>query len=122
MIEWFALTIIVIALGVGVVCIVLGLVGRVPSDYTLGATAVVEVLLLAQVVTSIVAPLVGNSPTGSLVEYWVYVISVILIPPAAVFWALVDRSRWSTVILGVACLAVGVMVFRMTQIWFVQVA
>jgi hypothetical protein len=37
-------------------------------------------------------------------------------------WALVDRSKWSTVILGVASLAVAVMVYRMTQIWFVQVA
>lgn len=122
MIEWFATAIVAIAIAAGLVSIGLGLAGRVPSDYTLGAIAIVEVLLLAQVVISIVAPLVGNSPTGSLIEYWVYLISAILIPPAAAFWALVERSKWSTIILGVACLAIAVMVYRMTQIWFVQVA
>ena len=45
-----------------------------------------------------------------------------LIPPAAIFWALVDRGRWSTVVCGVAALAVAVMVFRMFQIWTVQQA
>ncbi len=122
MIEWVAAVIIVVAIVAGLACVVLGFAGRIPSDYTLGATAIVAVLLLGQLVISIVAPLVGNTPTGSLIEYWVYLITAILIPPAAVFWALVERSKWSTVILGVASLAVAVMVFRMTQIWFVQVA
>ena len=45
-----------------------------------------------------------------------------LLPPAAVFWALIERNRWSTVILGVACLAIAVMVYRMYQIWTLQVA
>ncbi len=122
MIEWVAVAIIIVAIVVGLVCVALGFVGRIPSDYTLGAIAIVEVLLIVQLVISIVAPLAGNNPTGSPIEYWVYLISAILIPPAAVFWALVERSKWSTVILGVACLAVAVMVYRMTQIWFVQVA
>jgi hypothetical protein len=121
-IEWVATAIVIVAIAVGLACVVLGFAGRIPSDYTLGATAIVEVLLLVQLVMSIVAPLTGNSPTGSLAEYWVYLISALLIPPAAAMWALVDRSKWSTVILGVASLAVAVMVYRMTQIWFVQVA
>jgi hypothetical protein len=38
-------------------------------------------------------------------------------------WALLERrSRWSTAVIGVACLAVAVMVWRMHEIWFVQVA
>ena len=40
-----------------------------------------------------------------------------LIPPFAVFWALVERSRWSTVIMGVAALSVAIMVWRMNVIW-----
>jgi hypothetical protein len=39
-----------------------------------------------------------------------------------VFWALLERSRWSTVIMGVATLAVAVMVWRMQVIWTIQVA
>jgi hypothetical protein len=121
-IEWYATVVIIIAATVGLASVILGLAGRFPSDYTLGATAVVEVLLIGQLALAIVAPLTGNSPTGSLIEFWVYLISAILIPPAAVLWALVERSKWSTVILGLACLAIAVMVYRMTQIWFVQVA
>ena len=122
MIEWFAWVQVAVAVVAGLACLVLGLVGRAPNDYTLGATALVAVLLIEQVVIAIIAPLAGNHPTGSLLEFWVYLVSAVLIPPAAAVWALVDRGRWSTAILGVACLAVAVMVYRMVQIWFVQVA
>jgi hypothetical protein len=46
------------------------------------------------------------------------VITALLIPPAAVFWALIERnSRWSTVVLAVAALSIAVMLVRMHQIW-----
>ncbi|CAN5182639.1 hypothetical protein BH11ACT4_BH11ACT4_22510 [soil metagenome] len=122
MIEWFTGAQVVVAVVAGLLCLVLGLAGRKPNDYTLGATALVEVLLVVQLVMSIVAPFVGGHPTGSLLEYWVYLVSAVLVPAAAVFWALVDRSRWSTVVLAVACFAIAVMVYRMGQIWFVQAA
>jgi hypothetical protein len=41
----------------------------------------------------------------------------IMVPVGAGFWALVERNRWSTVILGVAALTVAVMLVRMNQIW-----
>ena len=120
MIEWFTAVQVGTAVVAGLFCVVLGLAGRAPNDYTLGATLLVEVLLVAQLVVALVAPAVGNSPTGSLLEFWVYLVSAVLIPPAAALWALIERDRWSTVILGVACFAIAVMVYRMGQIWFVQ--
>lgn len=45
-----------------------------------------------------------------------------LLPVGAVLWALMERSRWSTVILGVAALAIAIMVWRMHVIWTVQIA
>lgn len=122
MIAWFEYVQIAVAVAAGLFCLVLGFAGRKPSDFTLGATALVEVLLVAQFVVSLLAPAFGNLPTGDGLEFWVYLISALLIPPAAVFWALVERSRWSTAILGVACLAIAVMLYRMGQIWFVQIA
>jgi hypothetical protein len=121
-IEWFTWLQLAVAFPVGLLCVVLGLAGRKPADITMGATLLVEVLLLVQIVVAIVAPLVGNAPTGSSLEFWVYLVTAAIIPPLAIVWGLVDRSRWSTVTLGVAALAVGVMVYRMYQIWFVQVA
>ncbi|QAY60750.1 hypothetical protein ET475_12660 [Microbacterium protaetiae] len=120
MILWFTIVTLVVAVAGGALGVVLGLAGRRPSDLTVGALALLEALLIAQVVIAIIAPLAGNPPTGSLLEFWVYLVSTVLLPPAAVVWALVERSRWSTVILGIAGLAVAVMVWRMQVIWSVQ--
>jgi membrane-bound ClpP family serine protease len=119
-IDWFTTAQIVVAVIVGVVCVILGLAGRTPNDYTLGALLLVELLLIAQIVIAAVAPAFGNGPTGDPLEFWIYLVSAAILPPAAVFWALVERNRWSTAILGVAALAIAVMVYRMSQIWFVQ--
>lgn len=122
MILGFTVVLVGVAVLVGLLCIALGLAGRKPSDITLVALALVEVLLLAQIVMAIVAPALGNSPTGNPLEFWLYLITAAIIPPLAVFWGLVERTRWSTVVLGVGALAVAVMVYRMHQIWTVQLA
>jgi hypothetical protein len=113
---------VAVAVIAGLFCVIAGLAGRRPSDFTVGALALLELLLIVQIVMGIVAPLVGNSPTGSLLEFWVYLVSAALLPIAGVGWALLERSRWSTVIMGIAALAVAVMVWRMYTIWTVQLA
>jgi hypothetical protein len=120
MIEWFTGLQLGIAVAGGVLCVILGLRGRIPTDLTMGVTALVELLLIVQLAVALAAPLAGNRATGSLLEFYVYLISALLLPPAAGFWALVERNRWSTVILGVVCLSVAVMIFRMQQIWTLQ--
>jgi hypothetical protein len=122
MIEWFTWAQITVAVVAGLLAVALGLFGRTPNDLTMGATALVTVLLVVQVVVSLLAPAFGNTATGSALEFWVYLVTALIIPPLAIVWGLVDRTRWSTAILGVACLAVAVMLYRMYQIWFVQVA
>lgn len=117
MIVWFTAVQVAVALLAGLLCVVLGLAGRKPSDLSLGALALVELLLLVQLGVAILAPAMGNEPVGNMLEFYTYLISALILPPAAAFWALVDRSRWSTVILGTAALAIAVMVYRMQQIW-----
>lgn len=122
MIEWFTWLQVGVAIVAGLLCLVLGLAGRKPNDYTMGSALVVELLLVAQLVVAIVAPFVGNPPLGSLAEFYIYLISALVMLPLAAFWALLERNRWSTVVLGVACLAVAVMVYRMYQIWVLAMA
>jgi hypothetical protein len=119
-IEWFTIVQVVVAVAAGILCVVLGLAGRKPTDLTMGATALVELLLIVQLVVAIAAPAFGNLAKGSVLEFYIYLISAVLLPIAGGFWALIERSRWSTVILGAVCLAVAVMVYRMNVIWFVQ--
>lgn len=122
MILPFTIVQIVIACLVGLVCVILGLAGRKPNDLTVLSVGAIEVLLVAQAVVAIIAPLVGNPPTGNLVEFWAYLISALVIPPLAIFWALIERTRWSNVVLGAAAFAIAVMLWRMEQIWSVQLA
>lgn len=121
MIWGFTVAQIAVACAAGLLCTVLGLAGRRPSDLSVGTQALVFLLLIAQVVVAIVAPLTGNPPTGDLLEFWVYLISAVLIPLAAVLWALIERGRWSTVVMGVASFAIAIMVWRMHVIWTIQV-
>jgi len=119
-IEWFTTIAIVVSVIAGLVALVLGGLGRKPDDYSVLATAAVALVLIVQIVIGIVAPFVGNEPTGDIVEWWIYLVTALVLPVAAIVWALVDRSRWATIVMGVASLAVAVMLFRMNQIWFVQ--
>jgi hypothetical protein len=121
-IEWYTIVEVAIAAAAGVLCVVLGLFGTKPGDLSMGATLLVELLLLGQLGIAIVAPFVGNHPTGNIIEFYIYLIVAILLPLLSGFWALVERDRWSTVVLGVACLAIAVMVVRMNIIWTVQIA
>lgn len=120
MINWFTVVQIIIATIVGVVCVAAGLARRRPADLTIGGVLLVEALLLVQMVVALVAPAVGNPASGSVLEFWVYLVSAALLPPVAVLWALVERDRWSTVVMGVAALAIAIMVYRMSQIWYLQ--
>lgn len=120
MIEWFVYGQIMVASVAGILAIALGLFGRQPTDLTLGAIGLVWLLLIAQVVVSLVVSLNGSVPTGNVLEYWVYLVSALLLPPAAGFWALIERSKWSTVIIGLAGVSVAIMIYRMWQIWGVQ--
>jgi hypothetical protein len=120
MIEWYTTGEVAIAAAAGVLCLILGLFGSKPGDLSMGAVALVELLLLGQLGIAIVSPLAGNPPTGNIVEFYIYLIVALILPVLAGFWALVERDRWATVILGVACLAVAVMAVRMNIIWTVQ--
>lgn len=122
MIDWFSWLQIGVAVLAGLVALIVGLAGRKPDDFSLGAVLLLEVLLVAQLVVAILAPAFGNAPTGNPLEFYTYLVSAILLLPLAGFWALVERTKWSTVILGVAALAVAIMLYRMLQIWTVQVA
>ncbi|MCW2164043.1 hypothetical protein B0I12_001169 [Microbacterium hydrothermale] len=122
MILWFTLVQVGLAVLAGLVAVGAGLIGRRPGDVTVGSLALIELLLIVQIVVAIIAPFVGNPPSGSLLEFWTYLVSAALVPIAGVAWALLERSRWSTVVMGVAALAVAVMVWRMHVIWTVQIA
>jgi hypothetical protein len=122
MIEWFTWLQAAIGGAAALFCIVSGLLRRAPNDYTVGSLALVELLLIVQLVVAIIAPAVGNQASGNVLEFYIYIVVALLLPPLSVIWALVDRSRWSNVVLGAGAFAVAVMVVRMLQIWTATVS
>jgi putative membrane protein len=104
--------------------LIAGIFGAITASkkifYVQGLPALVGIVLIAQVVVSIVAPFIGNSPTGDALEYWMYLITALLMVPAALIWSLIERVTISNVVLGVVGFSIAVMVVRMHQIWFVN--
>ena len=117
MITWLYSAQLFIATAVGIICLLLGLAKRKPSGLSIGALAIVQLALVAQLFASIALVIAGERARLDTVEFFAYLIVALMIPIAAAFWALIERTRWSTVIMGVGALTVAVMLVRMSQIW-----
>lgn len=117
MIETFYLAQLWFAVAAGLFQLALGLFGRLPSLWSVGALALVLLGLIGQLGFSSWAVIGGAQAAVDTVEFFAYLLVAIMVPIGAGFWALVERNRWSTVILGVASLTVAVMLVRMSQIW-----
>ncbi len=117
MLEWGYQFQVAFATLVGVFALTLGIFKRPPSWWSVGAVALVEALLLVQLVVSIVLVVQGKQAVGDTVEFFGYIITALVVPPAAIAWAVIERTRWSTLVLGVSGLTIAVMLVRMWQIW-----
>jgi hypothetical protein len=82
----------------------------------LAALGVLEVLLLVQV-SVIVARLTGGQRPAGLATLAGYLIATPLVPAAAAFWGLLERSRWGPAVIAVAGLVAAVLMVRLHQIW-----
>jgi hypothetical protein len=117
MIEWFYLAQLWFAVAAGIFSVTLGAMKKLPSLWSIGSLAIVLLGLLGQLVVSIFTVAGGITAAIDTVEYFAYLLVAIMVPVGAGFWGLVERNRWSTIILGVAALTVAVMLVRMNQIW-----
>jgi hypothetical protein len=117
MLEWGYNFQLAFASLAGALALFLGIVKRPPSWWSVGSIILVEALLLVQLVVSIVLVVQGQQAKGDTVEFFGYIITALVVPPAAIAWAVIERTRWSTLVLGVAGFTVAVMLVRMWQIW-----
>jgi hypothetical protein len=97
--------------------VLLGLVGQKPSGYLILSLALVEIALIVQLAVSVGMVFAGSQAVVSTLEYFGYLLVALLIPGAGGIWALAERTRWSTVIMGASSLTISVMLVRMWQIW-----
>jgi uncharacterized membrane protein len=82
----------------------------------LAALGVLEILLLVEV-GIIVAKLADGEHPAGMATLIGYLIAIPIVPLAAAFWGLLERSRWGPAVIAVAGLVAAVLMVRLHQIW-----
>lgn len=100
-----------------VLCIGAALLRQPPNDITILSVAAVELFLLAYTVGAVVRQVTGEPVLGEAWEFWGYLLTALVVPVGAFWWAILEKTRWSNFVLAAAGLTVFVMLFRMEQIW-----
>lgn len=118
MIDWLYQAAQLVAVAGGLLALVLGLFGRLPSLVSLIPLVLTTLGLIVQGFVAIGVLIAGGVSKGDPIEWFGYLITALLVAVAAGFWALAERNRYSTMILGAANLTVAIMLLRMWQIWF----
>jgi hypothetical protein len=109
-------TIIVAGLALAAYALLMTALNRRMDIGLLAALGVLEILLLV-LVGLIVAKLAGGGRPASLPTLIGYLIAMPLVPVAAGFWGLLERSRWGSAVVAVAGLVAAVLMVRLHQIW-----
>ena len=81
------------------------------------ALGVLEILLLVQVGIVVARLAGGGRPPGGVAVLIGYLIAMPLVPAAAAFWGLLERSRWGSAVIAVAGLVAAVLMVRLHEIW-----
>lgn len=78
--------------------------------------AAVELLLIALLIGGSIA--LGSTTRDVEGGLFVsYLVTLVVIPPAAVLWGIAEKSRWGTGVLVVALLTVAALCLRVLDIW-----
>src|SRR5262245_7158113 len=115
-VDGLVAALIIAALVVAVWCGITALRDKPTDDPHLYGIAVVEVLLLVQVAIVIVRLAQGDRPS-ELATFLAYLILVPFVLPIGFVLSLIERTRWGSVILGVAALTLAVLVVRLQDLW-----
>lgn len=116
-VDGFFLAGTVVCLVSTLVCVGAAVIKQPPNDVTILAVTAVELFLLVYLVAGAVRQATGEPVTGEPWEFWGYLLTALVIPIGAFWWAILERSRWSNLVLGAVGITIFVMLFRMEQIW-----
>jgi hypothetical protein len=88
---------------------------RIGQAHLVGAAAL-ELVLVVQAGLAVVALAGGHRPVETT-TFLAYLGTVVLLPVGGVLWARSEPTRWAGTVLGVAAVAVAVMLWRLLQLW-----
>lgn len=117
MLEPLYYILLLLSLLVGGIQLLLGFFGRKPGQPEIMMSLAVLAGLSVQLLVSTSIAIAGERAAISTLEFFGYLLVAMILMFAAGFWALAEKTKWSTVVLGAASLTVAVMLVRMLQIW-----
>jgi len=94
--------------------------GRRFDDPLFYAVALLELVIVAQLVVGLVA-LAQTDRDVDAVTFVPYLLTAAVLPPVAVLWAASDHSRWGTAVIAGMGLVEAVLSVRLLDIWTGQV-
>jgi threonine/homoserine efflux transporter RhtA len=106
---------IVVALLLGIWYLIRSALNRAPSNTDLWAMLGLSALVVVLVVVAVVGLISGDRP-GETTTFIGYLITTVAFAPVGFYLARLEPTRWGTLILGVACLVLPVLVLRLQQI------
>jgi hypothetical protein len=109
-------TIIVAGLALAGYALLMTALNRRMNVPLLAATGVLEILLLVEV-GLVLAKLAGGERPASLPTLIGYLVATPIVPLAAVFWGLMERTRWGPAVIAVAGVVAAVLMVRLHEIW-----
>ena len=89
-----------------------------PADSAIISLAVIELYLITYTVYAGIRQTLGEPVLGPVWEFWGYIITVLLLPVGVFIWAVIDKTRWSNLVMSFVGLVVFVMVYRLEEIWW----
>ncbi|SDS27087.1 hypothetical protein [Microlunatus soli] len=118
MIGWLSYVVI----GIAVVAAIWGGVSAItrkpPGNLQFYWSFLAELAVIAQSVIGFVAIGRGHGPAETATAIG-YLIGIVVLMPVGIWWAVVDRSRYSGLVMTVAGVAIAVMSLRLLQLWSV---
>ena len=106
---------IVVALLLGIWYLIRCALNRAPSNADLWAMLGLSALVAVLVVVAVIGLITGDRPDDGT-TFVGYLITTIAFAPVGFYLARLEPTRWGTLILGVACLVLPVLVLRLQQI------
>ena len=115
--AWFWTGTVVCAVSL-VLCVAMTALRRHPADTSILSIAAVWLFVLVYGIGALVRSAGAEPIAGAAWEFWGYVLTALIVPLVAFFWAVTDRTRWSNLVMAAVGPTIFVMLHRMQVIWF----
>jgi hypothetical protein len=115
-IAWLSYLVIGIAVVAAIWGVLSALRGRPPGNAQFYWSFLSELAVIVQSVVGFVSIARGHGPAETATSIG-YLAGIVVLMPAAIWWGISDRSRYSGLVMTIAGVAISVMTLRLLELW-----